>query len=323
MKIKSFKLNQDKESSATVTAYLLANSAEMLRGKRRPAIIINPGGGYFSCSDREAEPVAMYFASLGYQTFVLRYTTYSQSGLAMPDLSQPLPVNRASLFPRQLLELGQTMLLVKAHVDEWYVDPDKIIVCGFSAGGHNAALYATRWQDDLIAGPLNVEPEQLRPAACIVGYPLTDYNLVQQELENKTNPMDIAFMKASNVALLGEETPNKELLDEVSPTEHISTNTPPMFIWATATDPLGTARQALRLADDLAQHKIDYEVHIFGEGGHGLSLSTQASAGALSDVSDYVAQWTSLCAKWLTERFPIALPKLSAFEQMKLDNGKI
>ena len=86
----------------TLTTYVLDDSSEMLKGKARPGIIICPGGGYFSCSDREAEPIAMKYASAGYHTFVLRYTIYNDNGMALPDLSKPLPLKEDRIFPRQI-----------------------------------------------------------------------------------------------------------------------------------------------------------------------------------------------------------------------------
>ena len=74
MKTEVIKLYENRED-VTLTTYVLQDSPEMLAGKSRPAILICPGGGYMSCSDREAEPIAMKFASMGYHTFVLRYST--------------------------------------------------------------------------------------------------------------------------------------------------------------------------------------------------------------------------------------------------------
>ena len=83
---------------------------------KRPAVVICPGGGYEYCSEREAEPVAMRFASYGIQAFVLRYSC----------------VNKR--FPTSLLEAAQAVAYVRKNAAELGVDPDKIMICGFSAG---------------------------------------------------------------------------------------------------------------------------------------------------------------------------------------------
>lgn len=302
---------------ATLSCYLVADSPELMRGKPRPAMIINPGGGYFSCSDREAEPVALFFANLGYHAFVLRYAAYNDNGLELPDLSKPLPPKDDRIFPKQVQELGKAMLEIRDHAHDWHVDTTRIGVCGFSAGGHNAAVYATSYQEGFIAGALNVPAEALRPAVAILGYPLTDYYMVQANLATNTNPMDAAFMKASNVALFGTETPDEDALTAASPTRHVRKTTPPMFLWCTAADPLLGSRQVLVLADALAKQQVPYEAHIFEEGPHGLSLATQATAEARSQINPTVGQWTTLCATWLAKRFSLPLPELSAFEKMQ------
>ena len=88
-------------------------------------MVICPGGGYCFTSDREAEPVAVRFASLGFQSFVVLYSV------------------APARFPTALFELSRAVAEVRNHAGEWDVDPERIIVCGFSAGGHLACLLYT------------------------------------------------------------------------------------------------------------------------------------------------------------------------------------
>ena len=97
--------------------YIISHSPEMDYHKKRPAVIVCPGGGYVMTSDREAEPIALRFNSLGFQSFVLRYS-----------------VNKLP-FPGALLELSKAVSVVRENAAEWDIDPEKIIVCGFSAAG--------------------------------------------------------------------------------------------------------------------------------------------------------------------------------------------
>ena len=147
----------------TMTTDILDDSASMLGGASRPAVLILPGGGYLSCSDREAEPIAMAFASLGYHAFVLRYSVYGDA-----DPTRPLEPRERSQFPHPLVDVGLAMREIRTRSGEWLVDVDRIAVCGFSAGGHNAAMYATHWDKPVITGAAG---EGLRPAALIAVTP--------------------------------------------------------------------------------------------------------------------------------------------------------
>ena len=308
MKIECIRLYEDRED-VTLTAYVLQDSQELMAGKKRPAILICPGGGYFNCTDREAEPVALRFAGLGYHCFVLRYSTYCEGG-AFPNLSKPIPPKERDQHPAPMNDIGLAMRLICAHADAWLVDTERIAVCGFSAGGHNAAMYATRWHED---------PANPRPAAAILGYPLTDY-VFKHESEMKQDPGAQAFFHASDTAFLGTPDPTEAQLLDVSPSRHVTENTPPTFLWATAADELVPVQHSLLMAKALADAKVPFEIHIFEEGPHGLGLADQASAQARSQCFADAAGWTALAGKWLEKRFALPLPEKSAFEIM-MENG--
>ena len=125
----------------TLTTYVLDDSPEMLKGKKRPAVIVCPGGAYLSCSDREGEPIAMRFASMGYHAFVLRYSVYSENKGGMMFGAQKDPEPKPWLnHPAPMRDIACAMLEIRKHADEWLVDMDKIAICGFSAGAHNCAM---------------------------------------------------------------------------------------------------------------------------------------------------------------------------------------
>lgn len=129
----------DAARNAKLTAWIQDVEGEYGNIKKRPAVIIMPGGAYWSCSDREAEPVGFAYAKAGYQVFILRYAVGEHRGW-------PYPLN----------EYEQTMELIMEKQEEWHVLTDKIAVIGFSAGGHLAATVATMAEH--------------RPAAAILGY---------------------------------------------------------------------------------------------------------------------------------------------------------
>lgn len=229
---------------------------ELLKEKARPAVLICPGGGYFSCSDREAEPVAFAFAAMGYHTFVLRYSVYGQDAFAMR--LKDLPVRPESVHPNPVRDIGRAMLKIKERATEWHVDSDRIAICGFSAGAHNCAMYATYWATPMLTDYFQVEAEKLRPAAAILGYCLSDYVYMKEKTAART-PLDREFFAGSNIAFLGGDQ-SDEKLDEVSPARHVNENNPPTYLWATAADKMVPVQHSPRMAQALADHRISFEL---------------------------------------------------------------
>ena len=116
----TIKLYEDRED-VTLTTYVLADSLEMLNGKKRPTVLICPGGAYLNCSDREAEPVALRFAAMGYHAFILRYSTYFEGKPSPFPLPAHLEVNPNSVYPGPMRDIGKAFLTIRAHADEWQV----------------------------------------------------------------------------------------------------------------------------------------------------------------------------------------------------------
>ena len=138
MNFKKVYLNENKDTSISV--YLLDNSDEFANIGNRPAILIFPGGGYYSTSDREAEPIAMAYLAEGYNAFILRYS-----------------VGKESSFLSALDDAEKALELIHENARAWNIDKQKIAVIGFSAGGHLAASLGTMGKN--------------RPNALILGYP--------------------------------------------------------------------------------------------------------------------------------------------------------
>ncbi|MCD7815056.1 MAG: alpha/beta hydrolase [Lachnospiraceae bacterium] len=311
MLVTEFKLYENRED-VTLTAYVQAEKGELRGQGLRPAVMICPGGGYFNCSDREAEPVALAFAAMGYHAFVLRYSTYMEGAEGFVDLFSDIKVKEHLTHPTPVREIGMAMLLIRGHAMDWMVDMDRVAVCGFSAGAHNASMYGVYWDNPLITDFLGVEKEVIRPAALVLGYTLSDYIFLR---DFEKNELDEAFFRNSVKVFTGEAQPSEEKLIEISPARLVSAQTPPTFLWATAADAMVPVQHSLRMAHALADHHVPFELHVFEEGDHGMSVATQASSVAKSQMNVDAAKWVGLADAWLKKRFALDLPEKTAFEE--------
>lgn len=291
-------LYEDRED-VTLTSYILDDSPELLNGGRRGAVLVCPGGAYISCSDREGEAVALKFASMGYHAFVLRYSVYGNVDWFAGATLEP---KSEKVFPQPMRDIGKALEVIGMRSGEWLVDTNKIALCGFSAGAHNCAMYSVYWNKPEITDYIGGSHSGIRPCAAVLGYTLSDYLLMK---EMASDPKARGLFAASNTAFLGNPDPDDELLLKVSPARLVDENTPPMFIWTTAGDHLVPAKQSLKLAESLADQGIPYELHIFEEGEHGLSLADQATAGNTSQIMPDAAKWTGLADAWLKKRMAL------------------
>lgn len=263
--------------SATLTGYIQTPSAEMPGKDHRPAILVIPGGGYTMVSDREAEPVALAYASHGFQAFVLRYSV--------------LPV----AWPAQLLEAAEAMHQIRAHADAWYLNPNQVATLGFSAGGHLAAGLATL-ADQPFMVKQGYQAADIRANTLLLGYAVVSLSATAA-VHDGPDPMQQAVY-AQDGPLLKEAT---ELQQQVT------ANTPPTFLWATATDAVVPVQNSLQFASALDQANVPFALHIFPQGHHGLSLANAVTNGRHgNDLEPTVTPWLKLSLQWLQVTFPDA-----------------
>jgi len=130
-----------------LTVYARDNSPEIDPARRYPAVLVIPGGGYGMCSDREAEPVALPFLAVGCTPAVLRYSI------------------APARHPTQFHEVAAAMAYLREHTDDYHIDPARVFVCGFSAGGHLAAMLGCLWLE-------TPEGDLARPTGMILCYPV-------------------------------------------------------------------------------------------------------------------------------------------------------
>ncbi len=254
------------DGAAQVTVMLHSKSVEV-PSLTRPAMVICPGGGYYFTSDREAWPVAEAYFAAGYNTFVLRYSCQEQARNFRP-----------------LIQLASTVSYVRAHAGEWLVDPEKVAVCGFSAGGHLAASLGTLFND---AKFREVCPAlgNIRPDAMVLGYPVI--------LANE-------YAHAGSIQTVsGQESTNSEEYRYFGLEGHVDSQTPPTFLWHTADDTTVPVENSLFFAAALSAAKVPFELHVLPSGDHGMSLCTRE----VNTYHPYNARWVEWSVKWLNKRF--------------------
>jgi acetyl esterase/lipase len=255
-------------SEAKLYTYILNNSPEIDSSRIRPVIIICPGGGYEFTSDREAEPIAIQLNALGFHACVLRYSV------------------RPATFPTALLELSQAVSLLRKRAGKWPIDPNKIIVAGFSAGGHLAASLGVFWNQSFLSERLGISNEEMKPNGLLLSYPVITSGPHAHQ--------------GSFVALLGENHP--ELLQEVSLENYVTSETPPTFLWHTFTDAAVPVENSFFFANSLLKNHVSLEMHIFPKGIHGLSLGTEETRAVNypGTVQPEVANWIEMAGRWIS-----------------------
>ena len=244
---------------ATLEGYILDCELSLGQDVNRPAIVICPGGGYLYCSPREAEPVALRYAARGFHAFILRYSIgWDASGFA------------------PLQEISWVIGYLREHAEEWHMDPNKIVTCGFSAGGHLALAAGVKGEN--------------KPNAMILGYPA---------VTTPNHPMSNFMVKL----LSGKKEVTDADCAEFSLENFITKDAPPVFLAATAEDGL-SPYGALLVANCYSRLGKHYELHMFQHGPHGYSLADETTADGSSQVlNPSFAQWHQLSVDWLYRIF--------------------
>ncbi|MFC1959162.1 alpha/beta hydrolase, partial [Chloroflexota bacterium] len=222
-----------------LTTYVL--SGEKVRG----AVLILAGGCYTFTAEREAEPVALQYTAVGYNAFVLEYS---------------VAPNR---FPQALRDTCRALTLIRQNAAAWNTDPDKIAVCGFSAGGHLAASLGVFWNRTELFSTTGIDNNSVNPNALILAYPVITSGEFRYDglIQN----------------LLGVDA-SPEMVEMISLEKQVSPSTPPTFVWHTIEDELVPVENSLLFASALRRHKVSFEMHIYPQGIHGQALATKETA---------------------------------------------
>lgn len=222
------------------------------------AVIVCPGGGYTHLADHEGAPVAEWLSSLGVTAFVLKYRVG-------PRYHHPAPLQDAA----------RAIRIVRSRAGEWGLDPGRIGILGFSAGGHLASTAGTHFDSGKADASDAVERVNSRPNLMILIYPVITMR------ENTHS--------GSKKNLLGD-TPSAELVALLSNDEQVTKDTPPTFLVHTQTDTAVPVENSLLFVTALRRAAVPFEFHLYERGPHGFGL------GAKDPI---LASWPGRCADWL------------------------
>lgn len=256
--------------SATDKPELTAYRPEKPNGT---AVVICPGGGYGGLAmDHEGKQVGEFFAKLGVTAFVLKYRTANKD--------RPGPLGEAPLS-----DVQRAIRLVRAKGKDFGIDPKKIGVVGFSAGGHLASTAATHFDKGGLKNDDDVEKESCRPDFAILAYPVITLEAGVTHGGTRKN-------------LLGDN-PDAKLVELYSNEKQVTKETPPVFLFHTSADAVVVPENAVRFYLACKKAGVPVEMHIYEKGKHGVGLGRDPkwTGGEKS-----VETWPDRLTDWMKTR---------------------
>lgn len=257
-----FGLERKQNQRGYLYTYARVPNGEEPPTKRRPAMLILPGGGYAMVSDREAEPVALFWTSLGYNCFVLNYSIAPE------------------YYPTQLTEAALAVWFIKQNAEKFAIDTNFVAAIGFSAGAHLCAMLSQIGENKDIK--LGCENKELQPNAVLLCYGVLSCACGHaRTFENVSNGGKIPYKK-------------------VDPSVMVTANTAPTFLWTTVNDNCVPFENSMVYAMELSKNSVPFELHVFRKGRHGLSVATADTAWPDGEgIDDNIAEWKTLAKNWL------------------------
>ena len=234
----------------------------------RDAMLVLPGGAYAFLAERESEPCAKAFLAAGFNVFTLYYS-----------------LNEKAAFPRPLVDVSMAIAHIRAHAEEYNIDPDRIFVCGFSAGGHLCGSIGTFWNRDFAAFP-GMKKGDNRPRGVILSYPAASL-------------MPGLRHDLCTELILGKKDYTDEDCAAYSLEKQVTEDTVPHFIWQTEEDNCVCVENSLVLAEALIAKRIPTELHIYPKGPHGMSVATkEVYCNTPENIDPHVGSWVKAAVEW-------------------------
>ena len=221
-----------------LTCYLPQITKEITTSRKRPAILVLPGGGYWFTSEREGEPVALKFLARCYAASVLEYSCTPHA------------------FPVALREACMAMRYIRENASDFCVDPKMVASIGFSAGGHLCGTLGTMYD-------------------CPEVQDLGDAKLLRPDALGLCYPVTISWGPTHEGTFENVSGGDPELRDRLSLDKQVRPDMPPVFLWHTRDDGAVPCRNSLILACALEEKGVDMAMHRYRRGDHGLSVTDE------------------------------------------------
>lgn len=264
-----FGMEKSASAKGYLTSYIHKQSPEHCNGRLRPAMLVFPGGGYMMLSDRENECIAVSYFAKGFNCFVLEYS---------------LVPNR---YPTQLIESCMAMAYIRDNAEKFNIDAGHVAAIGFSAGGHVCGMLAVAHMREVVKEALGGKAGLCRPDAVILSYPVST--------------SDLEYRQQSINCVSGDDEETSKLN---SVEKFINESTPPAFIWTTANDSVVNFMNSMLVAEAYGRANVPFELHVFENGPHGLSVATEETAFCEADtfINPSASKWLELSYNWLKNR---------------------
>jgi len=243
------------EDVPTLTIYMPPNTAGPMT-----AVIVAPGGSYRALSmNKEGRAPANFLNTLGIAAFVLKYRLG-------PKYHHPI----------ELGDIQRAIRLLRARAAEWHLDPARIGVMGYSAGGHLASTASTLFDRGDASAADPIDRASSRPDFAILGYPVITLTEAWTHQGSKTN-------------LLGDK-PDAALARSLSTETRVTAETPPTFLFHTNADTVVPVENSISYFLALRKAGVPAEMHVFKDGAHGAGMPMQDPA---------LSEWPRVLANWL------------------------
>ncbi len=252
---------QDADYTATLTCFIPDKGVAEVEGGRR-AVVVCPGGGYRYREVHEADPIALAFAAAGIAAFILDYSV------------------APARFPQAVCEAAEAVKLVRDNAEKWDINPDRIIISGFSAGGHLAASLGVFYDKPEVLENLGCTADECKPNGMILGYPVISGGEYAH--------------KGSFERLTGCEY-DTEKAEKLSIEKLVSKSTPPAFVWHTFEDTTVPVQNSLLFAKALADNNVNCELHIYPHSEHGSCLANGVTGRFVLEAKD----WSKNAIRWV------------------------